>query len=101
MNGMRVPGESKVLCFFVVLIKEMWRGGEVNYLKLSQWWLVSVLLEVDAPLGDGFGIREHLHNFKKSEMSAGLFQHFMDGYMKFYNVTIISRTTGSQWGGHQ
>ena len=28
-------------------------------------------------------------------MSAGLFQHFMDGYMKFYNSPIITRTTGS------
>ena len=99
MNGMRLPGESKVLCFFVVLIKGMWRGEEVNYLQLSQRWLVSVLLEVDAPLGDGFGIREPLHNFKKSEMSAVLFQHFMDGYMKLYNFPIISRTMGSQWGG--
>ena len=63
--------------------------------------MISILLEVDAALGDGCEIWEHFHNFKKSEMSAGLFQHFMDGYMKFYNVTIISRTTGSQWGGHQ
>ena len=82
-----------------MLIKEMWSGGECKW--LSQWWLVSVLLKVDAALGDGCRIWEHLHNFKKSEMSAGLFQHFMDGYMKFYNSPIISRTTGSQWGGHQ
>ena len=29
-------------------------------------------------------------------MSAGLFEDFMDGYMKFYDSPIISRTTGSQ-----
>ena len=54
------------------------------------------MLKVDAALGDGCGIWEHLHDFKKSEMSAGLFQHFMNGYMKFYNSSIISRTTGAQ-----
>ena len=77
----------------------MWRGAECK--QLNQWWLVSVLLEADAAMGDGCGIWVHLQNFKKSEMSAGLFQHFMDGYIKFYNSAIISRTTGSQWGGHQ
>ena len=60
--------------------------------------MISILLEVDAALGDGCEIWEHFHNFKKIEMSAGLFQHFMDGYM---NSPIIIRTTGSQWEGHQ
>ena len=77
----------------------MWRGAECK--QLSQWWLVSILFEADAALDDGCGIWVHLQNFKKSEMFAGLFQHFMDGYMKFYNPPIFSRTTGSQWGGHQ
>ena len=53
--------------------------------------MISILLEVDAALGDGCEIWEHFHNFKKSEMSAGLFQHFMDGYMKFYNSPITSQ----------
>ena len=31
-------------------------------------------------------------------MPAGLFQDFMDEYMKFYNSPIINWTTGSQSG---
>ena len=39
--------------------------------KLSQWWLVFVLLGVDATLGDGCGIWEQLHSFRKMKYLQG------------------------------
>ena len=38
---------------------------------LSQWWLVFVLLEVDATLGDGCGILESLHSFREVKCLQG------------------------------
>ena len=32
---------------------------------IKQWWLVFVLLGVDATLGNGCRIQEHLHSFRK------------------------------------
>ena len=44
-----------------------------------------VLLGVDATLSDGCGIWQHLHNFTEVKCLQGLFQDFMDGYMKVYD----------------
>ena len=43
--------------------------------------VVFALLLVDASLNDGCGIWSHLQ-FPGSEMSSGLFQDFMYGYIK-------------------
>ena len=41
------------------------------FVRLSQWWLVFVLLGVGATLGDGCGIWEHLHNFGEVKCLQG------------------------------
>ena len=52
-------------------------GGGGVCRRLSQWWLVFILLGIDATLSDRV-----CEKFRGSEMSPGLFQDFMDGYIK-------------------
>ena len=49
---------------------------------LKPMTIVFVLLEFDATLGDGCGIRE-LVQFLGNTMSPGLFQDFVGGYLKY------------------
>ena len=44
---------------------------------IKRWWFVFSLLKVNATLSDVFDIQ-----FQGSEMSLGIFQDFMDGYVK-------------------
>ena len=39
---------------------------------LSQWWLVFVLMEVDATLGVGCGIWQHFHSFREIKCLQGI-----------------------------
>ena len=39
---------------------------------VSQWWLVFVLLGVDATLGDGSKIREHLPSLREVKRECGI-----------------------------
>ena len=44
--------------------------------------MLVVQLEADATLGDGCGLWDQLH-ILGDEMSPGLFQDFMDGYVEY------------------
>ena len=61
--------------------------------------VVLALQGVGSTLGDGCGILKHLQ-FQGSEMSLGLFQDFLDGYVRFsislVKHTVVVMTTGSQ-----
>ena len=46
-------------------------------------WLVFILLGVDATLGDGSGISEHLHSFREVNVSRIIPRLvYIDGYIK-------------------
>ena len=51
--------------FLTVFSQARWRNLErIECRWLTQWWLVFVLLEVDATLGDECEIWEHLHSYR-------------------------------------
>ena len=66
---------------------------------LSQWWLVFVLLEVDATLGDGCGIWERFHSFREVKCFQVSFKILWMGVENFFRLHIISWTSGSLKGG--
>ena len=55
--------------------------------RLSQWWLVFILLGVDAAVGDGCMIWE---KFKPSEMSRLLLENVISMYMFLRDGTLCS-----------
>ena len=44
--------------------------------------LIFILFGIEATLGDACGIWGHLHSFGEVKMFLGLFQDFMDRYIK-------------------
>ena len=51
--------------------------------------MVSILLEVDAILGDGCGIREHLHSFREVKYLQGYSKTLWTGIKTFTTPPLL------------
>ena len=87
IKGIRRGGESKIsFCYprgLRASPQTYHEQGRVIYCIwsicrwLSEWWLIFVLLGIDATLGDGCGIWEHLHSFRKWNKDTGSVENFI------------------------